>query len=461
VRRATPSMIVAIIALVVAMTSSATAAVLITGKSVKNGSLTGVDVKKGSLTGANLKAHTITAKQLAANLLATPQGDVRPGTSGPAGANGAKGDAGAAGANGVAGADGAPGAKGDTGAKGDKGDASYKRTIVVSPCTALGTVAANQARAGQALLDAVTPPATAPSDACAASGSIPTTGAAAPSADNPYLIKLEPGSYAIGTSRLVLPNHVDLEGSGSGVTTIAATDGGVNVTGVSELRFVGVTGTGVTSDGLVHLTSSATASLNSVAITATALTQGPSFNAVALNIDYSQAATVRDSVIGATTGLANVSTVQSVGASPTFTDTTIRVGASQGSSVRAMRLSAGSPVIEDSHILTNGAGNTFGIVAATSGTDVGPIAVVLRNSTVVASQGLLANGTGTSLAEIDVFDADVQSSPGSYAVSATASGVLGIAGSRLRGSVTFSTGGAGNCIDSYKSFAMALSATCG
>ena len=77
-----------------------------------------------------------------------------------------------------------------------------------------------------------------------------------------------------------------------------------------------------------------------------------------------------------------------------------------------------------------------------------------------ASQGVLANGAGTTLAEVDVYDSDVRSSPGSYALSATSNGVLGVAGSQVKGNVTLAGGGTGHCIDSYEDFTTPLSATC-
>src|SRR5690348_10773809 len=46
-----------------------------------------------------------------------------------------------------------------------------------------------------------------------------------PSVSNPYLIKLEPGSYDLGNQNLVLLPFVDLEGSGEGVTIISSTIG--------------------------------------------------------------------------------------------------------------------------------------------------------------------------------------------------------------------------------------------
>ena len=105
-RSARPStLIVAVLALVLALGGTATAAKLITGKQIKNSSLTGADVKGSSLTGSDVKNGSIGPADLSNAAKA---------------AKGAKGDTGAAGA---AGAAGAPGAKGDAGAKGDTGAA--------------------------------------------------------------------------------------------------------------------------------------------------------------------------------------------------------------------------------------------------------------------------------------------------------------------------------------------------
>lgn len=104
-RSARPStLIVAVLALVLALGGTATAAKLITGKQIKNSSLTGVDVKNSALTGADVKNGTIgTADLSAAAKKATA------GAAGPAGPAGPKGDTGT------------PGAKGDKGGKGDTG----------------------------------------------------------------------------------------------------------------------------------------------------------------------------------------------------------------------------------------------------------------------------------------------------------------------------------------------------
>jgi hypothetical protein len=94
-RKPSASMVVALIALVMAMGGSAVAASLITSKQIKNGTIQLADISK--------KAQ----KSL----------------KGKAGANGATGATGPAGPQGAAGAAGAAGAKGDKGDKGDPGSA--------------------------------------------------------------------------------------------------------------------------------------------------------------------------------------------------------------------------------------------------------------------------------------------------------------------------------------------------
>jgi hypothetical protein len=96
--RQSPSMIVAMLALFIAMGGTAIAAssALITGKQIKNSSITGADVKNKSLTPKDFR------------------GSVR-------GPRGLRGPAGPTGATGAPGAAGAAGAKGDKGDKGDTG----------------------------------------------------------------------------------------------------------------------------------------------------------------------------------------------------------------------------------------------------------------------------------------------------------------------------------------------------
>jgi uncharacterized protein YjbI with pentapeptide repeats len=116
-RLPSPSLLLAIVAVVFATTGTAFAAkTLITGKDVKDSSLTGADIKNGSLASADLSAGTLASLKGAQGA----KGDT--GVQGPAGAKGETGGQGPAGPKGDTGDPGAPGAVGAAGPQGPKGD---------------------------------------------------------------------------------------------------------------------------------------------------------------------------------------------------------------------------------------------------------------------------------------------------------------------------------------------------
>jgi hypothetical protein len=122
IKRLRPTHVIALLALVLALGGTATAATFITGKDVRDGSLTGADIKDGSVKSDSLADGSINSTKLSDGVWTKLQrADV--GTSGANGADGATGAAGAKGDAGAAGADGATGATGATGDKGDAGDA--------------------------------------------------------------------------------------------------------------------------------------------------------------------------------------------------------------------------------------------------------------------------------------------------------------------------------------------------
>jgi hypothetical protein len=109
-----PALVIAVIALFVALSGAAVATTkaMISGASIKNGSITGVDVRDNSLTPADFRGS-----------VRGPAGQAGPaGAAGSPGAQGPKGDAGARGDTGAAGAQGSPGKQGDPGKPGEKGD---------------------------------------------------------------------------------------------------------------------------------------------------------------------------------------------------------------------------------------------------------------------------------------------------------------------------------------------------
>lgn len=84
--------VTATVALFIALGGTSYAALTITGKHVKNGSLTGVDLKPGSITAKQIKPRSITANRLAKGVGVGPQGPAGP--QGVAGAQGPQGLAG-------------------------------------------------------------------------------------------------------------------------------------------------------------------------------------------------------------------------------------------------------------------------------------------------------------------------------------------------------------------------------
>lgn len=91
------SFTLAILALVVSLSTTATAALMVTGKQVKNGSLTGKDVRDASLAVVDLDPTVLSHLQGLAGP-AGPKGDIGPqGPKGDPGAPGAAGPAGPAG----------------------------------------------------------------------------------------------------------------------------------------------------------------------------------------------------------------------------------------------------------------------------------------------------------------------------------------------------------------------------
>lgn len=131
-----------------------------------------VNLPRNSVGTAQLKAGAVTKKKIQRKTLKALMGAVGP--QGPQGLQGPRGL---------------------QGPKGDKGDPTYKRTIVVGP---VGTNVQN----GTALLAAVA--------------------SVNPTAANPYLVTIEPGTYDLGSQTLHLKPFLDVEGSGP-ITQVTST----------------------------------------------------------------------------------------------------------------------------------------------------------------------------------------------------------------------------------------------
>lgn len=117
-RRPQASTAISCVALFVALSGTATAATMISGKEIKNNSVTGADVKSSSLTGSDIKNRSLTAADLSPAAISSLKAAGTAGPAGPAGATGPQGPKGDAGAPGTPGADGAAGADGAQGPAG-------------------------------------------------------------------------------------------------------------------------------------------------------------------------------------------------------------------------------------------------------------------------------------------------------------------------------------------------------
>jgi hypothetical protein len=156
--------------------------------------------------------------------------------------------------------------------------AGLARTLIVSPAGD----GSDSAQNGAALLDALD-----------FLGSV----IPAPGATNPWLIKIEPGIYDIGTTVLNMMPHVDIEGSGLYTTRIKGEQSGgpgvVILVNNAELRFLTVENE---RDDVVQVTRGVTVSGTSARMTHVRVislgTRGQ-----ALVILSNQEATVRDSIL--------------------------------------------------------------------------------------------------------------------------------------------------------------------
>jgi hypothetical protein len=116
--RLTYANVVSTICLFVVLGGTATAAVLITGRDVRDNSLTGADVRNGSLNSADIRNGALLAADFAPGVLPAAGRAGATGATGPAGPQGERGPQGDRGLQGERGADGAAGVPGTPGTSG-------------------------------------------------------------------------------------------------------------------------------------------------------------------------------------------------------------------------------------------------------------------------------------------------------------------------------------------------------
>lgn len=350
-----------------------------------------------------------------------------PGAPGERGERGERGPQGAQGATGPAGSQGPQGVPGPAGPQGAAG-ASYARTIIVSPDPV------DESKNGLVLRNALV--------------GITDNGPA-----RPYLVKVEPGTYDLGSQPLALKPYVDVEGSGE-LTTIISSTGAIPATLVatnnSELRFVSVRATNTValfSDGV---------SPRYTHVTATS--SGGSFN-------------YPIEVTGGAPLLTNVTTVGTGGAQSAGL-----VNFGGGSNLTAVNSSftgTGASSVNVGLLAYGGSDNLSGVVLAASG---GAFAVALRvyNGThSLANVTASASGAGETYAVYSgyKFNAPTVSVHQSRLTGATNSvfafgggavgGTVKVGASQLTGPTAALAPSAVTCAASYNGSFAHLTSACG
>ncbi len=294
-----------------------------------------------------------------------PQGLQGPqGPQGPSGPQGLPGAQGPQGATGPQGPNGPQGPEGPQGPPGPPGTPSV-RTIIVGP---VGTAVEN----GAALLAAL-------------------AGITTASAEDPWLLKIEPGIYDLGTSSFAMTAYVDVEGSGELATVIRGSSGAGTIMGAgpSELRLVSVENVGGGSHARALTASSNCSEMYFDRVTFRAFNGSSSTRAVSLGGSCTGATFRRVTAI-ATGGPSTLGiSFESAGAMPVLEE--VRIVTSGGSSYnQGLYLPSGGTVIDTSvHV----EGDRIEAVILAGGT---PYVNGLRVEAVAASSGtgLRADTTG-------------------------------------------------------------------
>jgi hypothetical protein len=185
------------------------------------------------------------------------------------------------------------------------------------------------------------------------------------SATNPYLIKLGPGIYDLGTNSLQMKQYVDIEGSGEKTTKITGTvvnsalpptNGTINGASDAEIRFLTVENTGIGTITVALVNSSASPSLLHVTASAS--------------------------------GVAGTYGVYNDSSSPVMTNVT--ASASGGISNHGIYNSSSSPVMTNVTASASGGTYSYGVYNFSSGT------VKINHSVISGTTFTIHNGSGVT-----------------------------------------------------------------
>jgi hypothetical protein len=235
----------------------------------------------------------------------------------------------------------------------------------------------------------------------------------------PYLLKLEPGVYDIGTNSLTMLEWVDIEGSGEGITTIESSfcsisGGAINGANNSELRFLTVKNTGADSRCAALYNNGTSPSLRHVVLSAESVAVGVSGNSYryALRNLNSASPTLDHVKIRAGGASHNRGIYNSSSSSPSIKNSEIRVGG--GMDARGIFNSSSSPSITGSIIHAASATDTYGVYNISSSPTIRRTTITASHTNTSAAVSLVGMHNSSS-SNITLDHSEVAATTGQYA----------------------------------------------
>jgi len=149
------------------------------------------------------------------------------------------------------------------------------------------------------------------------------------------LVKVEPGTFDLATTPLIMKQGVDLEGSGEGLTTITSqivsanlplTSGTVVLASSSEVRFLSILNTGNGGSTLNSAVYSTGVNITSKLTNVTVSTNGNSSGNYGIYNNINSSPSIQNTTISATGGSINYGFYNYNSSSPTIENSTISVG---------------------------------------------------------------------------------------------------------------------------------------
>jgi hypothetical protein len=218
-----------------------------------------------------------------------------------------------------------------------------------------------------------------------------------PSASNPCLLKIMPGTYDLGTNHISMQSYVDVEGSGVWTTRIAGHGPSVVIGASSaEIRFLQVLNagqSGVTYASAIY-NSGASPRITEVA----AFSQGAtsSNNYAILNDNGSSPTLFRVTAFASNASLVNRGIYNTDNSSPTITR--VIASAYLGNYADAIRSEESSPILEDVEARAkNGSISSYAVSNRGHGTNFyGTSFIIIRKSQLSGDTGPIFNDTNSS-----------------------------------------------------------------